>query len=86
MALSNLLGISILYCFEWLTSLKIIFHKSEVFVFGGSQQERGNLANMLNCSLSSLPKSYTEGVLFISHNPRGRGYCHVVARKGLCNK
>ena len=64
MALSNLLGISILYCFEWLTSLKINFHKSEVFVFGGSQQERENLANMLNCSLSSLPKS--EGVLFIS--------------------
>jgi hypothetical protein len=24
----------ILYCFEWLTGLKINFHKSEVFVFG----------------------------------------------------
>jgi hypothetical protein len=25
----------ILYCFEWLSGLKINFHKSEVYVFGG---------------------------------------------------
>jgi hypothetical protein len=48
----------ILYCFEWLTGLKINYHKSEVFVFGGSQQEKENLANMLNCSLGSLPLKY----------------------------
>jgi hypothetical protein len=29
----------IIYCFEWLTGLKINYHKSEVFVFG-VQQER----------------------------------------------
>ena len=27
----------ILYCFEWLSGLKINFHKSEVFVFGADQ-------------------------------------------------
>jgi hypothetical protein len=30
----------ILYCFEWLTGLKINYHKSEVFVFGVQQEER----------------------------------------------
>jgi hypothetical protein len=27
----------ILYCFEWMSGLKINFHKSEVFVFGAVQ-------------------------------------------------
>jgi hypothetical protein len=40
-----------LYCFEWLSSLKINFHKSEVFVFGVSQ-------NNLNCVLGELPMKY----------------------------
>ena len=30
----------ILYCFEWLTGLKINYHKSEIFVFGVSQGGR----------------------------------------------
>jgi hypothetical protein len=41
----------ILYCFEWMSGLKINFHKSEVFVFGVSQQEKERLPNMLNCKL-----------------------------------
>lgn len=41
----------ILYCFEWLTRLKINFHKSEVFCFGMQQEEKETLANMLNCVL-----------------------------------
>ena len=31
----------ILYCFEWLTGLKIYFHKSEVCVFGVQKEEGG---------------------------------------------
>jgi hypothetical protein len=45
----------ILYCFKWLTGLKINYHKSEVFVFGVSQKEKENMANMLNCVLRELP-------------------------------
>lgn len=48
----------IIYCFEWLTGLKINFHKSEVFVFGMPQQEKERKANMLNCVLGSLPMKY----------------------------
>lgn len=48
----------ILYCFEWLTGLKINFHKSEVYVFGVSQEEKERMANMLNCALGSFPMKY----------------------------
>src|SRR5699024_8673984 len=48
----------ILYCFEWLSGLKINFHKSEVFVFGADDQEEKEMANMLNCSLGSFPMKY----------------------------
>ena len=49
---------TILYCFEWLTGLKINFHKSEVFVFGVCQEEKERLANMLNCVLGTFPMRY----------------------------
>lgn len=48
----------ILYCFEWLTGLKINFHESEVYVFGAQQREKERLANMLNCVLGELPLKY----------------------------
>jgi hypothetical protein len=48
----------ILYCFEWMSGLKINFHKSEVFVFGAVQQERERMSNMLNCSLGTWPMKY----------------------------
>lgn len=48
----------ILYCFEWLTGLKINYHKSEVFVFGVSQGEKYDMDNMLNCVLVELPMKY----------------------------
>jgi len=38
----------ILYCFEWLSGLKINYHKSEVFVFGVCQEEKEKMANLLN--------------------------------------
>jgi hypothetical protein len=45
----------ILYCFEWLSGLKINYHKSEIFVFVVAQGEKENLANMLNCVLGYFP-------------------------------
>lgn len=48
----------LLYCFEWLLGLKINFHKSEVYAFGFSQEEKEELANMLNYRLGELPLRY----------------------------
>lgn len=48
----------LLYYFEWLTGLKINFHKSEVFVYGYSQLEKEETTNMLNCRLGDLPMNY----------------------------
>ena len=57
----------ILYCFEWLSGLKINFHKSEVFVFGADDHEEKEMANMLNCSLGSFPMKYL-GISISDHN------------------
>jgi hypothetical protein len=48
----------ILNCFEWLSGLKINFCKSEIYVFGYSQQDKENMANMLNCVLCEFPMKY----------------------------
>ena len=41
----------LLYCFEWMSGLKINYHKSEVVVFGAHEEERIRVANMLNCKM-----------------------------------
>lgn len=48
----------LLYCIEWMTGLKINYHKSEVvtFGYGGDQQE--DIANALNCKVGQLPMTY----------------------------
>lgn len=43
------------YCFEWMTGLKINFHKSEVFSVGLSEKESARVANMLNCKIGFFP-------------------------------
>ena len=48
----------ILYYFEWLSGLRINYHKSEVFVFGAHQDEKEKMANMLNCVLGEMPMKY----------------------------
>lgn len=40
----------LLYCFEWMSGLKINYHKSVVVVFGGSMEEQMKVAKMLNCN------------------------------------
>jgi hypothetical protein len=48
----------ILYCFEWLSGLKINYHKSEVSIFGVAQKKKESLANMLNCVLGEFSIKY----------------------------
>ena len=50
--------IFILYCFEWMSDLKINYHKSEVVVFGVEEERQQEIANMLNCKLGEFPWNY----------------------------
>lgn len=57
----------ILYCFEWISGLKINHHKSEVVVFGVDIEEEQSIANILNCKVGRLPMKYL-GVPFNDHH------------------
>jgi hypothetical protein len=48
----------LLYCFEWLSELKINYHKSEVVLFRYSQADKERKANMLNGKLGELLVKY----------------------------
>lgn len=48
----------ILYCFEFMSGLKINFHKSEVYMFGLDPEEEWMWANMLNCKVGKMPICY----------------------------
>jgi hypothetical protein len=48
----------LLYCFEWLSELKINYHKSEVLLFGYSQADKERKANMINGKLGELLVKY----------------------------
>jgi hypothetical protein len=48
----------ILYCFEWISGLRIIYHKSEAYIFGMDEERQMRVANMLNCQLGALPMVY----------------------------
>lgn len=48
----------LLYCFEWMSGLKINYHKSEVLAFGVDEDEQWRIANMLNCKVGKLPMTY----------------------------
>jgi hypothetical protein len=39
----------LLYCFEWMSGLKINYHKSEVVLIGVDDDRKTKIANMLNC-------------------------------------
>jgi hypothetical protein len=39
----------ILLCFEFLSGMKINFHKSEVIVMGADEAEQARVARLLNC-------------------------------------
>jgi hypothetical protein len=44
-----------LYCFEWMSGLKINYHKSEVVAFGVDDDTQTAIANMLNCKVGNMP-------------------------------
>lgn len=69
----------LLYCFEWLSGLKINYHKSEVILFGYSEEEKEKKANMLNYRLGDLPIKY----LGIPISDRVSG---IGAFQGILNK
>lgn len=48
----------ILYCFERMSGMKINYHKSEVFVIGGDQRQKEEIAAKLNCKLGEFPMIY----------------------------
>lgn len=54
-----------LYCFEWMTGLKINCHKSEVVVLGVNLSEQQRVANMMNCQVGDLPMKYVEIPIYL---------------------
>ena len=48
----------LLYCFEWLTGLRINYHKSEVVTFGIDPGQQQQIANFMNCKVGKLPMIY----------------------------
>jgi hypothetical protein len=48
----------ILYCFEWMSGLKINYHKSEVYTVGLDEHDENKVANMLNSKIGNLLMVY----------------------------
>ena len=48
----------LLYCFEWMTGLKINYPKSEMITFGMDDSEQQHIANTLNCNVGKMPMRY----------------------------
>jgi hypothetical protein len=48
----------ILLCFEFLSAMKINFHKSEVIVMGADEAEQARVAILLNCKQGKFPFTY----------------------------
>ena len=48
----------LLYCFEWMSGLKINYHKSEVYVLGVDTEEANKVTNIFDCKLAHLPMTY----------------------------
>jgi hypothetical protein len=69
----------ILYCFEWLSSLKINYHKIEAYIFGKGSEEENRIANMLNCKLGEMPMRYLG--IPISDGKLGKAVFNVVSEK-----
>jgi hypothetical protein len=69
----------ILYCFEWVSGLKINYHKGEAYVFGLEEVDKTRITNMLNCKLGELPMKYLG--IPISDCKLGRGAFVGVAEK-----
>jgi hypothetical protein len=71
----------ILYYFEWLSGLKINYHKSETYFFGWKDKAKERIANMLNCKIGDLPMTYMGS--HISGTKLGMGDLNVMVEKVL---
>jgi hypothetical protein len=69
----------LLYCFEWMSGLKINYHKSEVVVFGVDEETKTNIANMLNCARGVLPFKYL-GFPISNRKLKAEAFSEVVAK------
>jgi hypothetical protein len=49
----------LLYNFDWMSGLKINYHKSELVTFGMEKEEHDLVDNMLNCKVRLMPISHT---------------------------
>jgi hypothetical protein len=57
--LAKAVNMKLFLCFfEQLSSLKINFHKSEIFCFGKAKDEEDNYRNIFGCEVGSLPFKY----------------------------
>ena len=66
----------ILYCFEWMSGLKINYHKSEIVVFGCEKDEEQRIANMLNYKVGKFPMKYL-GVPISDHHSGVRSFFDI---------
>ena len=48
----------LLYYFEWISGLKINYHKSEVYVLRVDNEEAIKVANIFKCKLAQLPMTF----------------------------
>ena len=69
----------LLYCFEWMTGLKINYHKSEMVAFGMDAEEQRIIANMLNCKIGQMPMRYL-GFPISSGKVGVGGFTDIVAK------
>lgn len=69
----------ILYCFEWMSGLKINYHKSEVTVFVVDKVMQVEISNMLKYKIGSLPIKYLG---FPIHDKT----LHIKAFEGIVSK
>lgn len=57
----------LLYCFEWMSGLKINYHKSEIYAMGVDNEEACRVANIFDCTLAKLPMTYLRIVVEDKH-------------------
>ena len=69
----------LLYCFEWMSGLKINYHKSELITFGMDSEEQHAIANMLNCKMGEMPMRYL-GFPISSRNVGVGGFKSIVEK------
>ena len=69
----------LLYCFEWMSGLKINYYKSEVFVVGVNQEDAQSVANKLDCNLGKFPLTYL-GIAIGDKDLKGKASANMISK------